>query len=124
MAHVKAGSSAASQKANVVGKRRGLKVNQGEMVNGGQILVRQTGVIYHPGANVKLARDHSVISKIAGMVKFSYLRRPNGVKTVVNVYEASAFAKMNEVAPKAEVKAEVKEKAPKKVSKKKEVAAE
>lgn len=90
MAHVKAGSSNANQKANVVGKRRGLKVNDGELVNGGQVLVRQTGVVYHPGDNTKLARDHSVISLKAGTVKFSYLRRPNGVKTVVNVVVAES----------------------------------
>ncbi len=90
MAHVKAGSSSASQKGNVVGKRRGLKVNTGEFVNGGQIIVRQTGVVYHPGKNTKIARDHSIISVKAGIVSFSYLRRTKGVKTVVNVFEQKA----------------------------------
>lgn len=85
MAHVKAGSTTASQGANVKGKRRGLKVNQGELVNGGQILVRQTGVVYKPGENAKLSKDHSVISLIKGYVRFSYYRRPNSLKTVVNV---------------------------------------
>jgi len=87
MAHVKAGSSSASQKSNVPGKRRGLKVNSGEFVNGGQIIVRQTGMVYHPGKNTKAARDHSIISTKAGVVSFSYLRRTKAVKTVVNVTE-------------------------------------
>lgn len=85
MAHVKAGSSSAHQKANVVGKHRGMKVNQGQFVRGGQILVRQTGVVYKAGMNTKLSRDHSVISRVAGIVKFSYIRRPQGVRTVLNI---------------------------------------
>jgi large subunit ribosomal protein L27 len=106
MAHVKAGSSSANQKANVVGKRRGLKVNDGQMVNGGQILVRQTGVIYHPGSNTKLARDHSLISLIVGRVKFGYIRRPNGLKTVVNILpEVVAEVKTPEKAEKKAPKA-------------------
>lgn len=121
MAHVKAGSSSASQKANVVGKRRGLKVNDGQFVNGGQILVRQTGVVYHPGANTKLARDHSVISKIAGIVKFSYLRRPNGLKTVMNIIPAEAPVKEQKAEKTAKVAKVAKPKAAK-MAEKKEVS--
>ncbi|MCC7304076.1 50S ribosomal protein L27 [bacterium] len=86
MAHVKAGSSSAHQKANVSGKRRGLKVNQGQYVNGGQILVKQTGIVYKAGMNTMISRDSSVMSRVAGIVQFTYLRRPNGVRTVVNVW--------------------------------------
>jgi ribosomal protein L27 len=85
MAHIKAGGSAAHQKANVVGKHRGLKVNQGQFVRGGQILVKQTGIVYKPGLNTMLSRDSSVMSRVPGTVMFSYLRRPNGVRTVVNI---------------------------------------
>lgn len=99
MAHVKAGSSNAHQKANVVGKRRGLKVNQGQVVRGGQVLVKQTGIVYKAGMNTKISHDSSVVSRVEGVVKFTYLRRPNGVRTVVNVWP-----KLVEVAPKAEAK--------------------
>ncbi|WKZ23778.1 MAG: 50S ribosomal protein L27 [Candidatus Dojkabacteria bacterium] len=107
MAHVKAGSSRAHQKANVVGKRRGLKVNQGQTVRGGQILVRQTGIVYKAGMNTKLSRDSSVVSRVAGVVQFSYLRRPNGLRTVVNVWPKVE-------APKSEKKVVAKKVAPKK----------
>jgi len=113
MAHVKASGGQAHQKANVTGKRRGLKVNQGQFVRGGQILVRQTGIVYKAGINTKISRDSSVVSRVAGVVQFSYLRRPNGVRTVVSVW------------PKAEKKAEVKAvaaKVEKKVVEKKTVA--
>lgn len=117
MAHVKAGSSNAHQKANVSGKRRGLKVNQGQFVHGGQILVKQTGIVYKAGMNTMISRDSSVMSRVAGIVQFSYLRRPNGVRTVVNVWpkqETKVAA-----APKAEKKAVVKKVAAKKVVAKK-----
>lgn len=105
MAHVKAGSSSANQKANVVGKRRGLKVNDGQMVNGGQILVRQTGVVYHPGENTKLSRDHSVISLVTGRVRFGYIRRPNGLKTVVSIVPETVAVKETKTVEKKVTKA-------------------
>lgn len=122
MAHVKAGSSNAHQKANVAGKRRGLKVNQGQFVQGGQILVRQTGIVYKAGMNTKLSRDSSVVSRVAGVVEFSYLRRPNGVRTVVNVWPKIEKVETKKEAPKAEKK--VVKKAVVKKAEKKEVAAE
>lgn len=116
MAHVKAGSSNAHQKANVVGKRRGLKVNQGQLVRGGQILVRQTGIVYKAGMNTKISRDSSVMSRVEGIVKFTYLRRPNGVRTVVNVWPKVAEVV---VAPKVEKTVAVKKTVVKKVAEKK-----
>ncbi len=124
MAHVKAGSSSAHQKANVAGKHRGLKVNQGQFVRGGQILVRQTGVVYKSGMNTKLSRDNSVVSRVAGLVQFSYMRRPNGVRTVINIVPQAAKVEKKVVTKKV-VKAEAKvEKvvAEKKVATKKVVA--
>ncbi len=119
MAHVKAGSSNAHQKANVAGKRRGLKVNQGQYVQGGQILIKQTGIVYKAGLNAMISRDSSVMSRVAGIVQFTYLRRPNGVRTVVNIIpkheaEASPVAS-KKVAKKVVVK---KAAAPKKSEKK------
>ena len=49
--------------------------------------------------NTKISHDSSVVSRVEGVVKFTYLRRPNGVRTVVNVWPKLAV-----VAPKVEVK--------------------
>lgn len=118
MAHVKASGGQAHQKANVVGKRRGLKVNQGQLVRGGQILVRQTGIVYKAGMNTKISRDSSVVSRVEGIVQFSYLRRPNGVRTVVSVWP-----KVEAKAVKTpQVKVVVEEKVEKKAVVKKAVA--
>jgi ribosomal protein L27 len=124
MAHVKASGGQAHQKANVSGKRRGLKVNQGQYVRGGQILIKQTGIVYKAGMNTMISRDSSVMSRVAGIVQFSYLRRPNGVRTVVSVWpkeapkatqkpvvaKAAKVAKVEKVAdaPKVEKKVAVK----------------
>ena len=121
MAHVKAGSSAAHQKANVVGKRRGLKVNQGQTVRGGQILVRQTGVVYKPGINTKLSRDHSVVSRLEGVVMFSYLRRPQGVRTVINVWPKHTDTATVSIEKKVAIKPATKKAPVKKVAKVEEV---
>ena len=91
MAHVKSAGSSAHQKANVVGKRRGLKVGAGQLVNAGAILVRQLGTKYHPGQNTKLARNYDIIARIRGVVKFTKLKRSNGTyKTVVNVLPSNS----------------------------------
>lgn len=103
MAHVKAGSSKANQGGNVVGKRRGLKVNQGQTVRGGQVLVRQTGIVYKAGLNTKISKDSSVVSRVEGVIKFTYRRRPNGVRTIVNVMPKTAVVvEPKKVAVKAE----------------------
>jgi large subunit ribosomal protein L27 len=49
----------------------GVKVSDGEKVNGGAVLVRQRGDTYKAGSNVKTGRDFSLYSTLAGVVKFS-----------------------------------------------------
>lgn len=90
MAHVKSAGARAHQKANVVGKRLGLKVGAGQFVNAGSILVRQRGTKYHPGDNVKVARNYDLIAKVSGIVEFSKIKRPSGIKTVVSVKPLNA----------------------------------
>jgi len=85
MAHVKSAGSTAHQKGNVVGKRRSLKVGSGQIVTPGTILVRQLGTKYYPGQNTKLTRNYDIIAKIRGKVVFSKIKRPNGIRTVINV---------------------------------------
>ena len=88
MSHVKSAGAVAHQKANVVGKRRGLKVGSGQIVDAGTILVRQLGTKYHPGKNTKLARNYDIIARQKGRVVFSKVRRPSGYKTVINIEPA------------------------------------
>ena len=85
MAHVSASRSKAHQKGNVVGKRRGLKVGAGQFVKRGSILVRQLGTKWYPGKNTKLAKNYDIIATVDGYVYFTKIRRPFGVRTVVNV---------------------------------------
>lgn len=53
------------------GQRLGVKVNHGEAVNAGQIIIRQRGTKYHPGTNVLRGKDDTLYAKQAGVVKYS-----------------------------------------------------
>lgn len=60
-------------------KHRGIKKYAGETVTTGSIIVVQCGTKWHPGANVKRARNDSLFALCDGTVYFS-----NG-STKVNV---------------------------------------
>ena len=70
MAHVKAGGTAAGNKDSV-SKRLGVKVYGGQYARAGSIIIRQKGTKVHAGTNVRVGRDFTLYSTIAGMVKFS-----------------------------------------------------
>jgi len=74
MAHKKAGGSSRNGRDSA-GKRLGLKRGGGEVVLAGNILVRQRGTKYHPGANVGMGRDHTLFATVNGKVTFD--RRAN-----------------------------------------------
>lgn len=69
MAHKKAGGSSRNGRDSK-GRRLGLKKSGGQSVVPGNILVRQRGTTYHPGANVGMGRDHTLYAKIEGAVSF------------------------------------------------------
>jgi large subunit ribosomal protein L27 len=69
MAHKKAGGSSRNGRDSA-GRRLGVKKFGGEIVLAGNILVRQRGTKYQPGANVGIGRDHPLFSLIQGEVKF------------------------------------------------------
>lgn len=69
MAHKKAGGSSKNGRDSE-SKRLGVKRYGGETVVPGNILVRQRGTQFHPGANVGLGRDHTLYAKAAGRVVF------------------------------------------------------
>ncbi len=53
-------------------KRLGVKLFDGQLVHGGEIIVRQRGTRIHPGDGVGLGNDHTLFAKIAGSIKFHY----------------------------------------------------
>lgn len=69
MAHKKAGGSSRNGRDSA-GRRLGVKKFGGESVIGGNILVRQRGTKFYPGANVGLGRDHTLFATAEGHVRF------------------------------------------------------
>ena len=61
-------------------KRLGIKLFDGHVVYGGEIIVRQRGTRVHPGAAVGIGNDDTLFVKKAGVVKFHY--GPKGRKYV------------------------------------------
>lgn len=70
MAHKKAGGSSRNGRDSA-GQRLGVKRFGGQSVNGGEILVRQRGTKFHPGANVGIGRDHTLFALCEGRVQFA-----------------------------------------------------
>ena len=83
-AHVKAQGSTQNGRDSR-GRRLGAKASDGESVSAGSILYRQRGTKIYPGTNVGMGKDHTLFSKINGVVKFERLGRD---KKKVSVYEA------------------------------------
>ena len=69
MAHKKAGGSSRNGR-DTEGRRLGVKKFGGEKVVSGNIIVRQRGTRWKPGANVGLGRDHTIFAVAEGRVKF------------------------------------------------------
>jgi large subunit ribosomal protein L27 len=74
MAHKKGlGSSRNGRDSNA--KRLGVKVFAGEVVSGGEIIVRQRGTRFRPGDGVGIGRDHTLFATAPGTVVFTTGRR-------------------------------------------------
>ena len=69
MAHKKAGGSTRNGRDSE-SKRLGVKCYGGESVIAGNIIIRQRGTRFHPGANVGCGRDHTLFAKSDGTVRF------------------------------------------------------
>ncbi len=69
MAHKKAGGSSRNGRDSK-GRRLGVKKFGGEAVAAGNIIVRQRGTKWHPGANVGIGTDHTLFALIEGKVEF------------------------------------------------------
>ena len=64
-------------------QRLGVKATAGEFVTAGSILIRQRGLKWHPGKNVRRAKDDSLYCVVDGIVNY---RKAD--KTYVSVAEA------------------------------------
>jgi len=69
MAHKK-GQGSSRNGRDSQSQRLGIKVYGGGHVTAGSILVRQRGTRYHPGRNVKRAKDDSLFAIADGVVTF------------------------------------------------------
>ncbi|HVI52880.1 MAG TPA: 50S ribosomal protein L27 [Candidatus Sulfotelmatobacter sp.] len=70
MAHKKAGGSSRNGRDSA-GQRLGVKKFGGEAVIPGNIIVRQRGTQFHPGANVGMGTDHTLFALVEGRVTFT-----------------------------------------------------
>ena len=85
MAHKK-GASSSRNGRDSNSQRLGVKRFGGQVVNAGEIIVRQRGTHFHPGINVGRGGDDTLFAKAAGSVEFGLKR---GRKTV-SIVEPSA----------------------------------
>ena len=83
MAHKKAGGSSRNGRESE-SKRLGVKVYGGQVVTGGEIIVRQRGTKFHAGNGVGLGKDHTLFAKAAGRVLFTH-KGPQHSPTVMIV---------------------------------------
>ena len=56
-------------------KRLGVKVFAGEVVTGGEIIVRQRGTRFKAGDGVGIGKDHTIFATRPGRVEFNAGRR-------------------------------------------------
>jgi len=82
MAHHK-GQGSTDNGRDSESKRLGLKRADGQLVQAGNILMRQRGTKMHPGTNVGIGSDDTLYAKVTGVMKVERLGRD---KKKVSVY--------------------------------------
>ena len=80
MAHKKGASSSRNGRESAA-QRLGVKRFGGQVVKAGEILVRQRGTHFHPGASVGRGKDDTLFALAAGAVQFGTSRG----RRVVNI---------------------------------------
>ncbi len=91
MAHKKGvGSSRNGRDSNA--QRLGVKRFGGQLVNGGEILVRQRGTKFKPGLNVGIGTDHTLFALITGNVQFQNKGRKGRFISILPVVAAAPVA--------------------------------
>ncbi|MCI9889763.1 50S ribosomal protein L27 [Micrococcales bacterium 31B] len=84
MAHKK-GASSSKNGRDSNAQRLGVKRFGGEVVKAGEIIIRQRGTSWHPGANVGRGKDDTLFALAAGSVEFGRSRD----RRVINVVAAA-----------------------------------
>ncbi|MCK5799828.1 MAG: 50S ribosomal protein L27 [Deltaproteobacteria bacterium] len=87
MAHKKGqGSSRNGRDSNA--QNRGVKRYGGQFVRAGNIIVRQVGTRFYPGANVGMGRDYTLFALSDGTVRFEDFHKTKK-RVLVDAIEAS-----------------------------------
>jgi large subunit ribosomal protein L27 len=89
VAHKKAGGSSRNGRDSE-GRRLGVKKFGGEAVLGGNIIVRQRGTKWHPGANVGIGKDHTLFALTDGKVEFKSSPSCRSTVSVIPARQAGA----------------------------------
>ncbi len=87
MAHKKAGGSSRNGRDSQ-SQRLGVKRYDGQLVRAGTIVVRQRGTEFWVGNNVGIGKDHTIYSKIDGVVRFEPVSR---IKRRISVYPTDVY---------------------------------
>ncbi|MDD5760606.1 MAG: 50S ribosomal protein L27 [Candidatus Pacebacteria bacterium] len=74
MAHTKSGGSTKLGRDSHA-KRLGIKKFDGQKVETGNVLIRQRGTKWQPGANTRLGADDTIFSLKDGIVKYTTKRK-------------------------------------------------
>jgi len=88
MAHKKAGGSSRNGRDSA-GRRLGVKKFGGEAVIPGNIIARQRGTKWHPGANVGMGKDHTLFALTEGKVSFATKSNKRTYVSVMPIAEAA-----------------------------------
>ena len=88
MAHKK-GLGSSRNGRDSPGQRLGVKVFAGEVVTGGEIIVRQRGSRFRAGEGVGMGRDDTLFARAPGIVQFTTGRRGRVVSIAPVEAEAS-----------------------------------
>ncbi|HXD25315.1 MAG TPA: 50S ribosomal protein L27 [Propionibacteriaceae bacterium] len=94
MAHKK-GASSTRNGRDSNSQRLGVKRFGGQLVNAGEIIVRQRGTHFHPGDGVGRGGDDTLFALVAGHVEFGRRRG----RRVVNVTPTASEAASNSSEP-------------------------
>ncbi len=88
MAHKKAGGSSNNGRDSA-GRRLGVKKSGGQAVIPGNIIIRQRGTKYYPGANVGMGKDHTLFALTEGRVAFETKRNQRTFVSVMPLADAA-----------------------------------
>ncbi len=80
MAHKKAGGSSRNGRDSNP-KYLGVKLYGGQLVEPGNIIVRQRGTQFHPGTGVGCGRDHTLFALTEGTIEFT-IKGPKRRRTI------------------------------------------